>query len=142
MPAPYAKRQPHDLVHHGIERVDEYYWLRDDERASPEVLAYLRAETEYAAEVLAPTEQTQKTLYEELRSRISDWNPLPLAICGKILRDSSCACRNAAVPEPRPIGPCCKTSRAKTGSKAMAGKIKTLSTTDTRVSTSRPRLAI
>jgi hypothetical protein len=35
----------HDL--HGDTRIDNYYWLRDDERSRPEVLDYLREENEY-----------------------------------------------------------------------------------------------
>jgi oligopeptidase B len=32
---------------HGDTRIDNYYWLRDDERSRPEVLDYLRQENEY-----------------------------------------------------------------------------------------------
>ena len=35
-------------------RSDEYYWLRDDTRKNPEMLAYLNAENAYADAVLAP----------------------------------------------------------------------------------------
>ena len=36
-------------------RQDPYYWLRDDTRSDPEVLAHLAAETAYAEAVLAPS---------------------------------------------------------------------------------------
>ena len=35
---PYVVKAPF-----GAERNDEYYWLRDDERKNPEMLAYLNA---------------------------------------------------------------------------------------------------
>ena len=38
---------------HG-ERPDPYYWLRDDERTDPEVLAYLAEENAFHAQHLAP----------------------------------------------------------------------------------------
>ncbi len=41
------------------ERMDEYYWLRDDARSDSGVLAYLRAENAYTAAVMADTEALQ-----------------------------------------------------------------------------------
>ena len=72
MNPPQAARRPKKLIEHGRERVDDYYWLRDDSRENPEVLAYLRAETEYACQVLSPTEEAQDALLEELRGRIEE----------------------------------------------------------------------
>ena len=41
---PVAAMKPHEVESpHGV-RLDEYYWLRDDSRRDPEVLAYLAAE--------------------------------------------------------------------------------------------------
>jgi oligopeptidase B len=57
------------LSPHGT-RNDPYYWLRDDTRKDPEVLAYLQAETDYAKAVLAGTESLQEQLYNELVGRI------------------------------------------------------------------------
>ena len=37
----------------GDTRVDNYYWLRDDERQKPEVLDYLKAENAYTEAMLA-----------------------------------------------------------------------------------------
>ncbi|MDP8984092.1 MAG: S9 family peptidase [Pseudomonadota bacterium] len=50
---------------HG-ERVDPYYWLRDDERTDPEVLAYLRSENAYHTHHLA----TLKPLVDKIESEI------------------------------------------------------------------------
>jgi oligopeptidase B len=67
---PRAPRRPHPLVAHGDEREDDWYWLRD--RADPEVIAYLEAENAYTRALLAPTEDLQRRLYEQLRSRIQE----------------------------------------------------------------------
>lgn len=65
---PRAKRVPHRLEHHGHVRTDEFYWLRD--RESPEVLAYLQAENEYAATLRSHTRDLEQTLFEEICGRI------------------------------------------------------------------------
>jgi oligopeptidase B len=68
---PDAPQKPHVVrAPHGAERVDPYYWLRDDSRTSPEVLAYLKAENAYADAVMAPLEPLQEALYEEIVGRI------------------------------------------------------------------------
>jgi oligopeptidase B len=51
-------------------RSDPYYWLRDDGRASPLVLAHLRAENDYTSQVLAPVEPLIEQLYAEMVSRV------------------------------------------------------------------------
>ena len=67
---PMAATRPHRFVEHGRERVDDYYWLRDDTRKDPGMLAYLGAENAYTQAVLAPTEPLQAKLYQELVSRL------------------------------------------------------------------------
>jgi Protease II len=32
---------------HGVTRTDDYYWMRDDKRQDPKVLAHLNAENRY-----------------------------------------------------------------------------------------------
>ncbi len=54
----------------GATRQDEYYWLRDDSRKNPEMLAYLQAENAYADAVLAPTQALQDKLFTEITGRI------------------------------------------------------------------------
>ncbi|PZO10404.1 MAG: oligopeptidase B [Lysobacteraceae bacterium] len=69
--APVAAKKPHDVVApHGATRSDEYYWLRDDKREDPEMLAYLNAENAYADTVLKPLEALEETVYAELIARI------------------------------------------------------------------------
>ncbi|MGY0618202.1 S9 family peptidase [Lysobacter sp. A378] len=72
LPAPPdAAQKPHTVTApHGAERQDEYYWLRDDSRTAPEMLAYLNAENSYVDTVMAPLQGVQDTLYEEIVRRI------------------------------------------------------------------------
>jgi oligopeptidase B len=53
-------------------REDPFYWLRDDTRSDPEVLAHLRAETAYANAVLAPVQPLIDRLYGEIVARIKE----------------------------------------------------------------------
>ncbi|MCC7097336.1 MAG: S9 family peptidase [Thermomonas sp.] len=72
LPAPPdAAQHPHTVTApHGAQRQDPYYWLRDDERKNPAMLAYLNAENAYADAVLAPTKPVQTALYDEIVGRI------------------------------------------------------------------------
>ena len=68
---PVAATRPHFVeTPHGATRQDEYYWLRDDTRENPEMLAYLTAENGYADQVLAPLDALEEQLYEELVGRV------------------------------------------------------------------------
>ena len=67
--APVAARRSHPLTIHGETR-DDYYWLRDDSRQNPEMLAYLAAENAYTQAILAPTEPLQARLHQELAGRL------------------------------------------------------------------------
>ncbi len=62
---PYVVKAPH-----GAERSDEYYWLRDDTRKNPDMLAYLNAENAYVDAWMAPLKPLQDKLYEEIVGRI------------------------------------------------------------------------
>ena len=61
---PFTVESPHG------NRVDNYYWLRDDSRQSPDVLAYLAAENAYKDAMLAHTRPLQETIYREIVGRI------------------------------------------------------------------------
>lgn len=67
---PMPEKRPHEMTLHGITRVDDYFWLRDDQRSNPEVLAYLEAENNYFEEIMKPTQALQETLYEEMVGRL------------------------------------------------------------------------
>ncbi len=67
---PVADQRPNELSIHGDRRLDEYYWIRDDERSDPEMLALLAAENRYTHAVLAHTEPLQEALFQEISSRL------------------------------------------------------------------------
>ena len=70
-PAPDAARKPHVVkAPHGAQRVDEYYWLRDDKRKQPEMLTYLNAENAYVDAFMAPLKPLENALYDEIVGRI------------------------------------------------------------------------
>ncbi|OIQ44165.1 MAG: oligopeptidase B [Gammaproteobacteria bacterium MedPE] len=77
--APVAKKVPHVIETHGHKRTDNYYWMRDDERKDPEILAHLEAENTYTKAKLAHTEDMQKVLFDEIKGRIvKDDNSVPV----------------------------------------------------------------
>lgn len=67
---PKAKRIPHAMTLHGDTRIDNYFWLRDDERSRPEVLDYLREENEYGQQVMATQRSLQERVLKEIIDRI------------------------------------------------------------------------
>ena len=69
---PVAARRPHSVISPHGTREDPYYWLRDDARTDPAVLAYLNAENTYADAVLAPIKALEDTLFGELRARVKE----------------------------------------------------------------------
>jgi len=72
LPAPPdVARKPHAVkAPHGATRTDDYYWLRDDARKNPDMLAYLNAENAYADTVMQPLRPLQDKVYEEIVGRI------------------------------------------------------------------------
>lgn len=77
--APVARKQSHTLTTDDKTRVDDYYWMRDDERENQEVLAHLAAENDYCDKQLAPIKPLQTQLFEELKGRIvKDDNSFPV----------------------------------------------------------------
>ena len=68
---PDAEKKPHVVkAPFGAERHDEYYWLRDDSREDPAMLAYLQAENAWADAAMAPLQPLQEQLYGEIVGRI------------------------------------------------------------------------
>lgn len=68
--APVAKREPYTIVSPHGERVDHYYWLRDDERKDPEVIAYLDAENAYYDAYRAEYQGLTDELEQEIIGRV------------------------------------------------------------------------
>ena len=67
---PIAAKHPQELVTHGDKRIDNYYWLRQQDNS--EVTAYLNAENSYTDEQMQHTEELQQSLYDEILSRINE----------------------------------------------------------------------
>ena len=55
-----------------VERDDDLFWLRDDTRSDPEVLAHLRAENAYAEAHLEHVQPLVEKLYAEIKSSIQE----------------------------------------------------------------------
>jgi oligopeptidase B len=70
---PFTVRSPHG------DRVDEYYWIRDDHptRKRDDVMAYLRAEQAYTDAVMAPLKPLEQQLLSEIRGRIKEDDSTP-----------------------------------------------------------------
>ena len=78
---PIADKRPVTMSNHGIERTDNYTWLRADNwqevMRDPSVLAddiraYLEAENDYTEAYFEDTTALQETLYEEMKARIKE----------------------------------------------------------------------
>jgi len=67
---PIAKTVPYTVTSPNGDRVDPYYWLRDDTRSKPEVIAYLSAENDYTAAMLAHAQPAREALFKEMVGRI------------------------------------------------------------------------
>ncbi len=69
---PAAPRRPHSLTAHGDTRIDDWFWLRSDDRSDAEVIAHLEAENAHVAEALEHTEALQAELFAEIKARIKE----------------------------------------------------------------------
>ena len=69
-PVPPVAAENSYTVKGPVDRSDPYYWLRDDSRKNPEMLAYLNAENAYADVMLAPLKPLQEQLFKEIIGRI------------------------------------------------------------------------
>jgi oligopeptidase B len=67
---PIATVRPFEVDSPNGKRVDEYYWLRDDGRSKPEVIAYLEAENAYKAAMTAHAKALEDKVYAEIVARI------------------------------------------------------------------------
>ena len=67
---PQAKIIPTELEKFDDIRIDNYFWLND--RENPEVIDYLNKENEYYQAMTAHTNDFQKQLFEEMKSRIKE----------------------------------------------------------------------
>jgi oligopeptidase B len=79
--APLAPKKPVTLTAHGIERIDEYAWMRadnwqavfrDTSVLNPEIRTHLEAENAYQQALMADTDDLQKILFAEMKGRIKE----------------------------------------------------------------------
>ena len=71
---PVAKRVSHVVRSPHGDRVDEYYWMRDDDPTAkrPEIIEHLKAENAYTDAMLAHVKPLQDRLVAEMRARIKE----------------------------------------------------------------------
>ena len=67
---PTVEARPHVVQSPNGDREDPYYWLRDDTRQDPDMLAYLEAENAYRDAMLSPVVGLQEELFNELVGRM------------------------------------------------------------------------
>ena len=81
IPAPQAARHPLTDVRHGIERGDDYSWLRagnwqqvfrDPSVLDPEIRGHLEAENAYQETLMADTAALREALFQEMKGRIKE----------------------------------------------------------------------
>ncbi len=76
---PSAPQRRHTITVHGDERIDPWYWLREQD--DPATMAYLQAENAHTEAFLAPLSAAgglQEAIYSEIRGRIKeDDNTVP-----------------------------------------------------------------
>jgi oligopeptidase B len=65
---PTTAQKNHEFLEYGTKRQDPYFWLSNPNDTA--VIAHLNAENDYCAKMLAHTEGSQKTLYDEMVSRV------------------------------------------------------------------------
>ncbi|KAH7293575.1 hypothetical protein KP509_28G031500 [Ceratopteris richardii] len=71
-PVPVANKVSYKMELFNDIREDRYFWLRDDNRKDPDVLAYLGEENAYTEHVMADSKSLEQDLYKELRGRIQE----------------------------------------------------------------------
>ena len=69
---PSPNKDPYKLSQHGDERVDNYYWLRDDTRTDEKVLNYLKDENSYADKWFASNFDHKTPIVKELLRQVPD----------------------------------------------------------------------
>ena len=67
---PTPKKVPVTFEAHGVTRVDNYYWMRDDTREDEEVISHLESENNYIESWFNSGEDLRDELFEEITDRI------------------------------------------------------------------------
>ncbi|PHM75248.1 S9 family peptidase [Xenorhabdus kozodoii] len=101
---PMAAKQPHKMEIHGDVRVDDYYWLRDDNRQDKNVIDYLKAENQYAGQMLKSGQALRETLYQEMTDRMrKDDQSVPYTYNGYIYRTVYEAGKDFPIYQRKPV---------------------------------------
>ena len=69
---PSPKKIPVTFEAHGVTRVDNYYWMRDDSRKDEEILSHLNSENDYLENWFLSSEDSREELFEEIIGRIPE----------------------------------------------------------------------
>ena len=69
---PIPKKIPKKLESHNDIRIDDYYWLRDDERKNKEVISYLESENKYTDNWFAERKDYKTEIYNEMLNKIPE----------------------------------------------------------------------
>ena len=69
---PVPKKIPKKLESHNDIRIDDYYWLRDDERKNKEIISYLEDENKYTDNWFAARKDYKTEIYNEMLNRIPE----------------------------------------------------------------------
>ena len=78
---PKPKKQAVKFEAHGVVRIDDYYWMRDDSRKNEEVLSHLKSENKYLEDWFKEGTDKRDQLFEEIISKIpkkEDSVPIPM----------------------------------------------------------------
>jgi len=67
---PKPKKIPFVMEAHGVERVDNYYWMRDDSRKKKSVISHLKKENKYLEDWFALEKDARKNIFKEITARI------------------------------------------------------------------------
>ena len=67
---PSPKKIPVTFEAHGVKRIDNYYWMRDDSRKDPEIIAHLNEENNYLENWFVSGNDNRTALFEEITDRI------------------------------------------------------------------------
>ncbi|MDX7988093.1 S9 family peptidase [Xenorhabdus sp. 12] len=104
MVPPTAKKQPHQMEMHGDSRVDNYYWMRDDNRQDENVINYLKAENQYTEQMLESGKELRETLYKEMTDRMNkEDQSVPYTYNGYIYRTVYEAGKDFPIYQRKPV---------------------------------------
>lgn len=68
--APNPEKIPFLMQAHGVERMDNYHWMRDDSRKSKKIISHLKKENAYTEKWFKSDLDSRKELFDEIVSRV------------------------------------------------------------------------